>query len=128
MSQEQKSAFIEWIATNIFLPLVPLGLKILIRLFTNIEVSILDSIELMLYSFFISIILTNMTSNQEGYAKIPHMFFTIVCYVDIFIMALIYIGVGNNGCHNYALAMAILTPIFAFSYKRKQIKNNKEVE
>ena len=122
MSGEQKVKLFEWTLTNIFLPLVPLGLKIVINIFSNIDINIWDSVELILYSFFINIILINLTSkNERTLGKLFHTFLVVVCVMDIVIMALVYLELGNHLCKIYAGGMSVLTPIIAYNYKKIQL-------
>ena len=122
MSDEQKVTFFGWIIANLGLPLAPLIIKILICIFSKVKVNIFDSIELILYSFFICIILIDITSQQNNvYGKMLNTVLIIFCIIDIVLMVLLYLNIGNIGCIIYALVMAITTPVFAFMYKRKEI-------
>lgn len=127
MTEDKKIHLFEWILPNIFLPLVPLGLKIVICVFSNIKINILDSIELVLYNFFICIILMNFFSKKESIVgKMLYTLLVLASAVDIIIMALIYVGIENTLCKFYAIGMAIIIPIFAILYQYLQIQNEKE--
>ena len=124
-SSKSFNEYVAWIIINIFLPISPLILKMLIAFFGDSEVlkvDIFDSVEVVFYNLFVSITVLNMLAKiQSCIENILKYIFIFICIIDLIVLFLIYTDSANDKCRAYATVFSILIPIFAMIYKLRNI-------
>lgn len=128
MYNKEKNNFLNWLVTNILLPLLPVITKLMIKIFANkgtISVTILDSVELLYYNFFISVIFLNLKKEKNKLTIFDNFFeiiFNIVIIVDVILITLNYVKRASARCFVVAIILSGVVPIFVSVYKWKSMQ------
>lgn len=128
MYNKEKNNFLNWLVTNILLPLLPVITKLMIKIFANkgtISVTILDSVELLYYNFFISVIFLNLKKEKNKPTIFDNFFeiiFNIVIIVDVILITLNYVKRASARCFVVAIILSGVVPIFVSVYKWKSMQ------
>lgn len=128
MYNKEKNNFLNWLVTNILLPLLPVITKLMIKIFANkgtISVTILDSVELLYYNFFISVIFLNLKKEKNKLTIFDNFFeiiFNIVIIVDVILITLNYVKRASARCFVVAIILSVVVPIFVSVYKWKSMQ------
>ena len=125
MTEKQRIHFAQWIIINIILPISPIGIKLVIALFSKVDINILDSVELVLYGLFNCIIIINMIPKVktliEYFIKISMI---SACCISLCILFIIYSNMDNKLlCNIYAICIGFFSPILAIIYNRWNLVN-----
>ena len=128
MYNKEKNNFLNWLVANILLPLLPVITKLMIKIFANkgtISVTILDSVELLYYNFFISVIFLNLKKEKNKLTFFDNFFeiiFNIVIIVDVILITLNYVKRASARCFVVAIILSGVVPIFVSVYKWKSMQ------
>lgn len=100
----------------------------MIKIFANkgtISVTILDSVELLYYNFFISVIFLNLKKEKNKLTIFDNFFeiiFNIVIIVDVILITLNYVKRASARCFVVAIILSGVVPIFVSVYKWKSMQ------
>lgn len=122
--------FINWIFLNIFLPMAPIFIRLLIVVFSNSAPQILVSSELLFFNMIICVIVLNLLHNKNSRIEyILEKFLGLIIVLDVVLLVIIYSNNEHGGSiHSTTIILAILVIILAFFYKRKLIVDMKGIK
>ena len=116
--------YIGWLFINIFLPLLPVILKIILQIFGNSDkfsVAILDTSELLYYSLFVCVTFYNHSFQKKEimvYEAILRIAFFFTVLVDMTLIILLYTQANELvTCKMASLVLSIVVPISVALYE-----------
>ena len=122
------NVFLNWLVINVLLPLLPVIIKLMLTIFANTEkisVTILDSVELLYYNLFISVIYFNLEKEKNTltlFETFIQYCIVMVIIVDLILITLNYVKLASNRCSVVAIILSVVIPIFVSVYKWKSLQ------
>lgn len=127
MKNKKMIIYIDWIVLNVALPFIPFLIRVIISFFTNITINIFDSVELLLFNFYLCITLINNISKKNVITYLIKLVFIIIIVIDIILLVLIYSNIEKEFlCGAFSIIISILVTAFCFIYKNIEIMNKKK--
>lgn len=118
--------FFIWLILNVALPASPIAIKYAINFFGSEQMDklpVLDGVELIYYSLFLSITMINMLNGKKMLIEnILKVGLVSICAINLIILILFYLGLNNNKCLAYSVIVAILIPILITVYRGYTMK------
>ena len=100
----------------------------MLTIFANTEkisVTILDSVELLYYNLFISVIYFNLEKEKNTltlFETFIQYCIVMVIIVDLILITLNYVKLASNRCSVVAIILSVVIPIFVSVYKWKSLQ------
>lgn len=130
MTDVKKKKYIGWLFFNIFLPLLPVLVKLCIVIFgngINLKIELLDSSELLYYNFVICVLYLYGVIRKRFLRVIESliaMFAFFIIVIDLVLLVIVYLRLQSS----YALKivsviLSILVPIVASYHEYQEVRS-----
>ena len=108
-----------WIFSVILLPLLPILVKVVVKIFTSISISIIDPNELLYYSFIVGIIVLQSLNSSGSSLLFAFLSYIvgILCLICILLIAFIATGKANINVLSFSIASSIACSCIGIIYK-----------
>lgn len=130
MIYKKKKEYISWLFLNIFMPLLPLFIKGIITIFTteeiSIEITVLESTELLFYALFTNTLLLNLILENSNISIAEFLMQYCIIAIQLVIIVLItlnYLRVANSILWRFGCGLTLLCPIVTAYFKYRTCNN-----
>ena len=98
----------EWIGTNLLLPLIPIAVRVIVRVFSSDEIPLWDPNDLLYYNFFICLLLLSGLREYNGIlASCARNVLWLLCIVDNILIVLVLQGSANAYVLQFSIVAAV---------------------
>lgn len=108
----------KWIFKNLFLPIIPVIVRILVRMFSRDDVTLWCLDDLLYYNFFICLLLhEKITDRRDVVSGIMRFTLACICGLDLILIALSLTGSANEFALTFSMATAVICACMGIIYE-----------